>query len=234
MKIGGWPIDFGLYINADDIATLLRANSFSFSKYKLSNVSRKEFVSSTLESGLIGPHFTEKNFRRSFSIVGGEKLVLNTKKYDERLAQILAEYLRYKLLGASEKISFETVFSHRSKLDFMKEAESRGYKIYLYFVSTEDPAINIARVKEVRVPMGGHDVPEAQILGRYDKTMHLLFEAAQLAYQAYFFDNSKEPPSSQYFAHFKVVNNAKAWEIPDENLIPNWFYKYYRKHVKSK
>ena len=232
MKIGGWPIDFGIYINADDIAKDLRSNTFSFSQYKLSNVSRKEFISSTLSSGLIGADFTEKNFRRSFSIIGGEELTLNTKKYDEQLAQILAEFLRHKLLNENAKISFETVFSHSSKLDFMKKAANRGYKIYLYFISTEDSAINVARIKEVRVPMGGHNVPEPKIVGRYNRTMDLLFDAAQRTYQTYFFDNSKEPPSSQYFAHFKVVRDAKNWDVPDRDLIPNWFYKYYSKKLK--
>lgn len=42
-------------------------------------------------------------------------------------------------------------------------AESSGgirrYRIYLYFVATQDAAINIARVAQ-RVQPGGHDVPQ--------------------------------------------------------------------------
>lgn len=78
-----------------------------------------------MDSGLIGENFNDKTFRKSFSISRNSKLTLNNKKYDEHMAQILAEYLRWKLLEEEKKISFETVFSHPSKLEFMKEAASR-------------------------------------------------------------------------------------------------------------
>jgi len=227
MKISGRPIDFGIYINADDIAKLLRSNKFIFSSYGLSKVDREDFVSTIIGSGLIGGSFGEKEFRRSFSLSGKVKLLLNVKKYDEQLAQILAEYLRRKLLDKNDKLSFETVFSHPSKIDFMREATSRGYKIYLYFISTESPEINVARIKDVRVPTGGHDVPKDKIISRYSRTMDLLYDAAQFTYQAYFFDNSQNPPDSQYFAHFKTAKGVKSWDIPENAAIPSWFFKYY-------
>ena len=49
--------------------------------------------------------------------------------------------------------------SHISKVEFLREAKRQGYKTYLYYVSTVDPQINIARVK-YRVSVGGHPVPE--------------------------------------------------------------------------
>ena len=125
IKINGHPIDFGIYINADDIAHSLRKNDFSFFKYKLRNITRDDFICTIMDSGLIGENFNDKTFRKSFSISRNSKLTLNNKKYDEHMAQILAEYLRWKLLEEEKKISFETVFSHPSKLEFMKEAASR-------------------------------------------------------------------------------------------------------------
>lgn len=226
-KIAGWPIDFGIYINADDIARLLRNNKFSFASYRLQDISRDDFVTATLKSGLVGPSFTEELFRQSFSISKNSNLILKSKKHDEQIAQILADYLRRKLLGNEEKISFETIFSHRSKLDFMKDANSRGYKIYLYFVSTESPEINLSRIKEIRVPTGGHDVPEKKVISRYRRSMNLLYEAAQFTYQTYFFDNSNSPPSSNYFAHFKLIKGEKQWDVPENHSLPDWFFKYY-------
>lgn len=44
--------------------------------------------------------------------------------------------------------------SHVSKVEFLREAQIQGFKTYLYFVSTVDPDINIARVN-YRVSMGG-------------------------------------------------------------------------------
>src|SRR5690606_18543712 len=110
-----------------------------------------------------------------------------------------------KLLQKGEKFSFETVFSHHSKVDIIKQAKDNDYKVYLYFVSTEDPAINVYRVKEVRVKQqNGHDVEETKILERYNRSMDLLYEAAQYCYQVYFFDNSVDGAPHTMFAHFKI------------------------------
>ena len=140
------PIDFGIYINADDIAELLRSNQFRFSAYSI-NTSRKEFSSVAISSGLIGENFPEKTFRSSFIFKGNQLLLLKNHTVVERLAQILSDFLRKKLLQEGKKFSFETVFSHPSKLEVMHEAKDKGYKVYLYFVSTESPEINIYRVQ---------------------------------------------------------------------------------------
>ncbi|MEE4342266.1 hypothetical protein V2J66_11620 [Pseudomonas alliivorans] len=47
--------------------------------------------------------------------------------------------------------------SHPSKVEIMREARHRGYRTYLYFVSTENPEINVGRVA-IRVREGGHPV----------------------------------------------------------------------------
>jgi predicted ABC-type ATPase len=175
-KVKEVPVDFGIYINADDIAVALRDNKFSFDKYKV-KVKDQDFVKIVLASGLINEKFPESTFKKSYKIVNN-KIELLDKKSDERLAQILADFLRKKLLSERKKISFETVFSHPSKLEIMKEAAAMGYKVYLYFVSTEDPEINKFRVK-IRAQQGGHDVPPNLIESRYFRSLALLYEAAQ-------------------------------------------------------
>jgi predicted ABC-type ATPase len=182
-RIKGIPIDFGIYINADDIARNLRLGKFDFAEYRIKPTSEK-FIAITNQSGLIGKEFSERKFISSFKLAG-TRLVLLNKKADERLAQIIAHFLREELLEQGLKFSFETVFSHQSKLDIMKRASERGYKVYLYFVSTESPEINIYRVS-VRTDKGGHDVPDDKIRSRYQRSLELMFEAAQVAYQAYF------------------------------------------------
>ena len=106
----------------------------------------------------------------------------------------------------------------------MTEAAMAGYKVYLYFVATEDPEINIQRV-EARKKLGGHAVPTDKIKSRYYKSLELMYRAAQLAYQCYWFDNSGE--ELQMFAHFKMAGLHKKWEIGDMKKIPNWFFTYY-------
>jgi predicted ABC-type ATPase len=111
---------------------------------------------------LVNKEFPEEEFKASFRI-SGDSMTLLKQDSDERLAQMLAYFLREELLKQNLKFSFETVFSHRSKLDIMKRAAENGYKVYLYFVSTESPDINIYRVS-LRKEKGGHDVPPE----RYD------------------------------------------------------------------
>jgi predicted ABC-type ATPase len=76
--------------------------------------------------------------------------------------------------------SFETVMSHRSKVNFMIRADDAGYEVTIYFVCTSDPEINVSRV-ENRVSRGGHDVPHERVVGRYWRTLELLPYAALVA-----------------------------------------------------
>ncbi len=223
-KVNGRPIDFGIYINADDIARSLREGEFSFDNYEI-QVSANEFVEIVLESGLIGREFDETAFKKSYTLKDNN-LKLRDKKVDERLAQIIADFLRKKLLLEKKKFSFETVFSHPSKLDIMKQAANMGYKVYLYFVSTESPHINTFRVL-ARKTKGGHDVPKDKIISRYYRSLELLFEASQIAYQAYYFDNSEEGTDFKMFAHFKRVDKKMKWDKRKKKNDPIWFKKHY-------
>ena len=231
IKANGRPIDFGIYINADDIANDLRQGSFSFKQYESGKITRTDFTEHALLSGLINKNFPEASFKKCFTLNNAGEFKLVDKAWDEHMAQLMADFLRNRLLQREKKISFETVFSHPSKLDFMKKAASQGYKIYLYFIATESPLINISRIKEVRTPQGGHDVPEKKIKARYTRSLGLLYDAAQLAYQAYFFDNSHDDSRHEPFAHFKAVKEKKVWDEElkalDPGALPEWFWKYY-------
>jgi predicted ABC-type ATPase len=227
IKVNKNPIDFGIYINADDIAKSLRSHSFSFQHFKLKNISRSLFINSAFQSGLINSNFPESDFRKSFTLNTSSEFRLIDESRDEFLAQLMADFLRKSLLKAGEKISFETVFSHPSKLDLMKAAKADGYKVYLYFVATESPEINVSRIKEVRVKQGGHDVPDEKIRSRYHRTLKLMYDAAELAYQAYFFDNSHIDSGFEPFAHFKLVRGRKKWDKIEADNVPDWFFKHY-------
>jgi predicted ABC-type ATPase len=228
--IGGASIDFGIYINADDIAVSLRGNIFSFSDYEV-NTTQDEFASIAIDSGLIGKEFPEDEFLSSFKLQKNQSLSLLRQDSDERLAQIISDFLRKKLLRENRKFSFETVFSHPGKLDIMREAKAKGYKVYLYFVSTEAAEINIFRV-QVRKEKGGYDVPAGKIKSRYERSLDLLYDASQLAYQAFFFDNSSDKP--KLFAHFKSGKKGKVWDRIKETDVPDWFRKYYSDKILGK
>jgi predicted ABC-type ATPase len=230
-------LDFGIYINADDIVLLVHGKGCNFNNYEVT-ATEKEFVDTAKESGLINTEFSLNRFRDCISV---EDNILKIRKevaevkndYPyERIAQITADFLRKKLLSLEKKFSFETVFSHRSKIEIIKQAKVAGYKVYLYFVSTEHPDINDYRVNVVRAGQKGHVVSTAKIKSRYYRSMELMYEAAQYRYQVYFFDNSEDGSNHTMFAHFKVnAKGKKVWDDTDKSSYPNWFKKYYSSKV---
>ena len=90
-----------------------------------------------------------------------------------------------------QRVSFvsETVFSHPSKLDLMREARAAGFAIVLLVVCVNDPRQLLDRVAQ-RVTEGGHDVPSERILARYPRTLQHLQQAVPLANLALLYDTS--------------------------------------------
>lgn len=219
--VDGQSINFGIYINADDIADSIRKDTFSFSDYALS-ANHQEFLLMASSSGLVNKTISLDDLNRSISI-DGHNITLLQKEFVDPIAQILADFIRKKLIERRERFSFETVFSHVGKVEFLKNAEDNDYKIYLYYIATTDPAINIERVK-ARVLKGGHDVPKEKIISRYYRSLELLYPALQFCYKAFFFDNSDS--KSVLFASYQKNNTPKLiWEI-DKGNVPIWFRQY--------
>jgi predicted ABC-type ATPase len=104
-------------------------------------------------------------------------------------ASVLADFIRHGLLDARVSCTFETVMSSPDKVEFLRKARQAGFRTYLYYVATQDPEINIARVNH-RVRTGGHPVPQDRIVSRYHRSLALLSAAVTQASRAYLFDNS--------------------------------------------
>lgn len=126
------------------------------------------------------------------------------------------------MLKSNSSFSFETVFSHPSKIEFIHSAKNAGYKVYLYFISTVDPMVNLERVK-TRVKKGGHGVPEQKIIERYSRTMNNLFEAFLSADRTFFFDNSMESEGTSFDFFAEKKNDRVYFAKPD---FPKWFNDY--------
>ncbi len=84
---------------------------------------------------------------------------------------------------------FETVFSHVSKLEMLKEAQQLGYVVNLVFIHLSHPDLNQLRVKQ-RVCTGGHPVPGEKIASRIPRTLALVKLAIQVADCSLLYDNS--------------------------------------------
>lgn len=101
----------------------------------------------------------------------------------------LAAEERVRLMAQQASFITETVFSHPSKLDLLREAQILGYTVSLHIVMVpEDLAVE--RVAD-RVTYGGHTVPEDKIRGRYRRLWELVARARQMADRSDFYDNSR-------------------------------------------
>lgn len=74
----------------------------------------------------------------------------------------------------------------------MATARAAGFKVELAFILLRSSDLHVARVR-TRVAYGGHDIPTATILRRYDRTLANLPAAIRLADQVIIYDNTAEP-----------------------------------------
>jgi predicted ABC-type ATPase len=100
-----------------------------------------------------------------------------------------ADRIREECLAKGLSLVFETVMSAPNKIDFLRRAKETGYFIRLFFVSTNSPTINAARVAQ-RVTEGGHTVPIEKIISRYTKSIVNCAVVSRFVNRTYVYDNS--------------------------------------------
>lgn len=103
------------------------------------------------------------------------------------------EQIRQMLLNAHKDFTFETVLSTDRNLELLRRAKAQGYEIYAVFVLTNDPEINVERVKS-RVQAGGHDVPVEKIIGCFERSLRNLSQLVRIADHTRVIDNSGDKP----------------------------------------
>ncbi|MDA8336062.1 MAG: zeta toxin family protein [Peptococcaceae bacterium] len=108
-------------------------------------------------------------------------------------AASIAQAQRDAAFEARGSFVMETVMSMPDKIDLMRQAKTLGYQVRLIYVTTQDPKINVRRVKW-RHEAGGHDVPTDKIFSRYDRSMGYLPEAFAIADAARIYNNSFDDP----------------------------------------
>ncbi len=212
-------IDFGTYVNADVIEKQINSgNPLSFSEYNLKHhISSLEF-NTFLSNHSLYRKALASGYKIDLTVNGNNLITTNTKTFSYEAA-IIADFIRHELIRNSKKITFETVMSHRSKIETLKKSQEQGYRNYLYFISTESEEININRVAS-RVKQGGHNVPIEKIRQRYFNSLNFLFEAIRYTYKAYIFDNSKD--NAELILEIKDGQNA----VVKSQKIPAWVDKY--------
>jgi predicted ABC-type ATPase len=98
---------------------------------------------------------------------------------------------RHQCLADGRSLAFETVFSAPEKVSYVRAAVRAGYFVRLFFIATEDPAINAFRVAH-RIMEGGHGVPIEKIVSRYVGSIVNCAKVANEVDRLYLYDNSEE------------------------------------------
>lgn len=98
---------------------------------------------------------------------------------------------RSRLLAEGRTFGIETTLTGNSELQLMRAAKAKGYKVNLVYVGLENAGDSNSRVT-TRVQRGGHDVPEQDILRRFDRSLANLPIAMQLSDTVRVLNNSGE------------------------------------------
>ncbi|MFD2112887.1 zeta toxin family protein [Thiorhodococcus fuscus] len=136
------------------------------------------------------------------------------RSYD---AAWVATELRQRLLKEGRSFCFETVFSHPSKIDFIAQAKTLGYRIVLVFIHLETIALNQARVAQ-RISEGGHSVPADKVSARIPRLLDHVKTALPLCDHVRILDNSS---ADDPFRQIAVIRAGQA-EILTDSALPDW------------
>jgi len=139
----------------------------------------------------------------------------------DEAAQSAAMRIRSEAIASRLPFAFETVMSHPSRINEMLMLKEQNYRLFLTFITTDDPEWNVARVT-LRYETGtttGHYVAPGKVRERYARTLALLPRAAEVADAVYIYDNSVDfqRPKLQAVierdAQFSVAEDAKDWVL---------------------
>ncbi len=209
------------FINADDLFRDLQEGRGISLDFLGRAISVEQVRTALVSGGRLQPHHP---FLEAMQVVNA-RLLAPANVSDNYVAAAVADFLREELLAAGQSFSFETVMSHRSKINFFARARAAGYRTYLYFIATESSDVNIYRVQN-RSALGGHDVPEDKIVERYKRCLELVGEALSHAYRAFLFDNSGAEPV--WLAQL-MPDSALQLKVAADSL-PAWFRTWIAPH----
>lgn len=150
-----------------------------------------------LEADAIAKRINPANPRRA-AVAAAREVILGIREY----------------LKSHQSFAIETTLSSRSTLATMRQAQAHGFIVRLVYVCLDNPERSIQRVRQ-RVAQGGHDVPDADIRRRYNRSLLNLPAALLLVHQAIVFDNSEAEPRKVLETRFGTV----VWRTNDE---PAW------------
>jgi predicted ABC-type ATPase len=210
------PERLGVFINPDELELEIRARGYLDLRTRGVTATAEEVKAFFRESS-----FLQKEGWSAASAQLGfhdQRITFSGIEINSYFASVAADFLRQKLLALKVSFTLETVMSFPDKVALLKQAQQSGYRTYLYYIATEDPEINISRVRN-RVKQGGHSVPEDKIVSRYGRSLNLLMDAIAHTNRAYIFDNSTPDKDRTWLAE---ITDGRVLEMKTDRM-PAWF-----------
>lgn len=208
----------GVYLNPDEIEAQIRRDGWLTVTDFGVNATADEILRFLATAPLLTNAGYADQVRRLEFVEG--RLRFHGVPVDAYYASAIVEFLREKLLVEQASFTVETVMSHPSKVALLEKAQRAGYRTYLYYIATDDPAINVSRVAN-RVKLGGHPVPSDRIEQRYHRSLALLRDAIRHTNRAYVFDNSGDNADHRH-TWLAEITDGQELELKTD-LIPAWF-----------
>lgn len=215
IKLKVSPADIGVYLNPDEIQKKINeTNQLDFDNFGI-KATLDDFRNFADGHTLLEKFPTDELDKLS----ARENKILFPSDYNLYLIPLISDFIRHCLIKNRISFTFETVMSSFDKVEFMQKTKNEGYQVFLHFVATDDPEINVERVAR-RVKLGGHHVETEKILNRYYKALRNLTQAVQWCDQVYLIDNSGL--EAEIVA--EIINGNKIKYKFQQ--VPQWIYDY--------
>lgn len=179
-----YAVNFYDLLNADDIFAEARSSSRFAPRILVEEGGLLSFARASSYPAEVRRQFKDGGIR----IASGIVRFRSQSCVNSYTVALLTGFLQSEYIRRGISFSQETVFSHPSKVDALAAAKNAGFRTYLYFVATDNPDVNVARVA-ARSRIGGHDVPAEKVISRYARSLGNVASAIPHLSRAFFFDN---------------------------------------------
>lgn len=129
-----------------------------------------------------------------------------------KAGKIFLETLKQKIAERND-FAFETTLSGRTYLPRIGEWRKSGWIVTLFYLYIPDAAFSAQRVRH-RVLEGGHDIPAADIVRRYPRSIRNLFAYAEVCDQTICLDNTGSVNATIFEKRF-----GRPIEVEDQELF---------------
>ena len=117
----------------------------------------------------------------------------NPSLVELKAGRIFLEELK-RLAQTKVNFSFESTLSGQSYISLLKHWKTQGYRIEIIYLRLKSPSLSLERVSD-QVKQGGHNIPEATVLRRFDRSWKNFVHLYQPLADAWsIYDNSESIP----------------------------------------